>query len=338
MNLLFTSAGRRGYLLRYFRTALAGRGAIHAANSDAMASAFLEADHTVVSPTISDAGYIDFLLEYCERHTIGAVIPLFDIDIPVLAAHIDRFKAIGTVLVVSSPKVAEICNDKWATHEFLLRNDFGSPRTWLSMQEVRSALEKNELSYPVIVKPRWGMGSIAVHLAHNSAELTVYHDRVLREVQASYLSHESRTTPEAMILFQELLSGAEHGLDVVNDLQGRYCGTIVKRKLAMRSGETDSAITVDEPLLLELGASISKALGHRGNLDVDVFLHEGKAHVLEMNARFGGGYPFSHLAGADLPRAILHWLEGEVAPPELFVARHQVVGMKCIEPLGWKKR
>ncbi len=338
MNLLFTSAGRRGYLLRYFRTALAGRGAIHAANSDGMASAFMEADHTVISPTISDIGYIDFLLAYCEQHAIRAVIPLFDIDIPVLAAHVDRFRSIGTELVVSSPEVAAICNDKWATHEFLLQHGFGSPRTWLSVEDVHSALESGNLSYPVIVKPRWGMGSIAVHLAYNDAELVVFHERVLREVQASYLNHESSATPDSMVLFQERLAGAEHGLDVVNDLEGRYCGTIVKRKLAMRSGETDSAITVNEPLLQELGTHLSKALGHRGNLDVDVFLHEGKAHVLEMNARFGGGYPFSHLAGADLPLALLHWLEGDVAPPELFAVRDKVVGMKGIDPVEWKER
>jgi carbamoyl-phosphate synthase large subunit len=338
MNLLFTSAGRRGYLLRYFKAALAGNGSIHAANSDAMASAFLEADHTVVTPVIHDAGYIAFLLRYCAEHKIRAVVPLFDIDIPVLAASADRFRAIGVEPVVSSPEVAAVCNDKWATHQFLLRNGIGTPRTWLDLAEARSALSSGELDYPVIVKPRWGMGSIAVHVAFDAAELEVFHARVQREVQASYLRHESLATPESVVLIQERLGGVEHGLDVVNDLHGKHCATIVKRKLAMRSGETDSAATVDEPRLVELGAHLAGILQHRGNLDVDVFLDGDKIHVLEMNARFGGGYPFSHLAGVDLPRAIVHWLQGEEAPEDLFEAHVGVTGMKCIEPAEWKER
>ncbi len=35
-------------------------------------------------------------------------------------------------------------------------------------------------------------------------------------------------------------------LDVLNDLQGRYVTTLVKRKLSMRAGETDRAVTVHD--------------------------------------------------------------------------------------------
>jgi carbamoyl-phosphate synthase large subunit len=262
---------------------------------------------------------------------------LFDIDIPVLAASADRFRAIGVEPVVSSPEVAAVCNDKWATHEFLLRNGIGSPRTWLTLAEAQTALNNGELDFPVIVKPRWGMGSIAVHMAYDAAELVVFHARVQREVQASYLRHESQATPESVVLIQERLNGVEHGLDVVNDLHGDHCATIVKRKLAMRSGETDSAVTVDEPRLVELGARLAALLRHHGNLDVDVFLEGDKVHVLEMNARFGGGYPFSHLAGVDVPRAIVHWLRGDVAPRDLFLARIGTIGVKCIDPVEWKR-
>ena len=32
--------------------------------------------------------------------------------------------------------------------------------------------------------------------------------------------------------------------------------------------------------------------------------------VLEMNPRFGGGFPFSYEAGVNLPKAIIEWLKG----------------------------
>jgi len=137
---------------------------------------------------------------------------------------------------------------------------------------------------------------------------------------------------------QERLNGQEHGLDIVNDLNGKYITTFVKHKLAMRSGETDVAITVDSPELIGLGAKLSRLLGHYGNLDVDAFLMGGQVHVLEMNARFGGGYPFSHLAGADLPRAIVSWLREEEPDPHWLKVTPGITSFKDIQPRLWSDK
>jgi len=101
----------------------------------------------------------------------------------------------------------------------------------------------------------------------------------------------------------------------------------------MRGGETDSAVTVDEPRLRELGEQIAAGLGHIANLDVDVFLTDNGPHVLEMNPRLGGGYPFSHLAGANLPAAIVAWLRGDRADASCFRIAYNVTGFKGILPV-----
>jgi len=129
------------------------------------------------------------------------------------------------------------------------------------------------------------------------------------------------------------MTGDEYHLDVVNDLDGNYVATFAKRKLAMRAGETDSAVTVNNPTLTEVGRTLSSALKHKANLDVDVFLNSGGASVLEMNPRFGGGYPFAHLAGVDLPRAILSWIQGNAAEPACFHMRENIRGVKLISPV-----
>lgn len=337
MEILFTSVGRRGYLLRYFKEAMKGAGSIHAANSDGNAPAFLAADHTVVTPLIHDPGYIDHLLDYCRTWSIDALIPLFDVDIAMLAANRDRFQALGVTLVCSDEPVAAICNDKWKTFEFLRSNGFDTPDTYLDLAEAELAIEQGRLAWPVVVKPRWGMGSIGVYMAEDMDELRLFHAKVRRQVFGSYLKYESAADSDRCVIIQQRSPGVEHGLDVVNDLQARHITTFVKRKLAMRSGETDSAMTVDEPLLRDLGGRLAGALGHRANLDVDVFLDGGTAYVLELNARFGGGYPFSHLAGADLPGAILQWLEGRNADEDHFRIQFGVQGMKDIQPVRWQK-
>lgn len=108
------------------------------------------------------------------------------------------------------------------------------------------------------------------------------------------------------------MPGAEFGLDVMNDLKGRNVGGAVKQKLAMRAGETDKAITVDLPEVREMGRRIGEALGHIGNLDVDIMQRADGAYcVLELNPRFGGGFPFSYEAGVNMPKAIIQWVKGE---------------------------
>jgi len=131
-----------------------------------------------------------------------------------------------------------------------------------------------------------------------------------------------------MIMIQEFLDGPEYGLDIVNDLSGKYTTTIVKRKITMRAGETDKAQVVYNRDLLKIGRIIGEKLGHIANLDCDVILHNKKYHVLEFNNRFGGGYPFSHMAGANIPLAIVLWLEGKDPPRELFQVREHMAFSK----------
>lgn len=61
INILFTSAGRRSYLIQFFKEALDGTGLVHAANSEVLSPAFGVADKSVVSPLIYDVTYIPFL-------------------------------------------------------------------------------------------------------------------------------------------------------------------------------------------------------------------------------------------------------------------------------------
>ena len=99
----------------------------------------------------------------------------------------------------------------------------------------------------------------------------------------------------------------------------------------MRAGETDCAETIENELLRDLGKTISKTLQHVANLDVDVFLVDGVPYILEMNARFGGGYPFSHLTGVNLPLAILQWVRDEPVNEELLTAKPGITAHKDID-------
>ncbi len=332
MNILLTCAGRRNYIVDYFREALTeGGGKIFSANSSEYSTALSASDKGFILPSLYDPSYIDVLIKICLQNDINAIVPLFDLELPILAKARDRFTEKKIVLVVSSESIIDICNDKWLTNIFLNEIGVGVPKTYIDINELEEAIEARVIDFPIVIKPRWGMGSIGLTEAEDVNELYVLHNKTNRAIERSYLSTLSHRDIKQAILFQEKLQGQEYGLDVINNLKGNYVTTVVKKKISMRAGETDIAETVDDKSLQELGEKIGTQLGHVANLDVDVFLTDAGSYVLEMNPRFGGGYPFSHLAGVNLPKAIIAWLQGEEPEKSCFDVKYGVVGLKGLQ-------
>ena len=329
MNVMLTSAGRRNYLVHYFKDALKGTGKVIAANS-ADCPSFYCADKSFITPLIYDEQYVPTLLNICKEEDVKLLVPLFDIDIPVLSRNISRFESIGTTVVAPNPEIAAICNDKWRTFTFLSRNSVRVPKTFLGLDNTLDALAQGKTRFPLIVKPRWGMGSLGILKVNDVDELRAVYSIVEREIFDTYLKYEASVSDEPVVICQEVLDGAEYGLDVMCDLNGALKAVAVKRKLAMRAGETDSAVTVDDPALEELGARLAELIPHPGNLDVDVFVVDGSPFVLELNARFGGGYPFTHAAGADLPSALIAWADGKQVDSSSLAVKNDCFSFKDI--------
>lgn len=329
MNVLLTSAGRRNYLVSYFRQALHGKGQVFAADSDPTAPALEHADRAFVVPKFSDKGYFDFLGELCGRYDVGLLISLNDLELPLLAREKARFEDLGVTVAISRPELVDACLDKWATFKMLSEVRIDTPLTFNSLANALDALERGILRFPVIVKPRWGTGSIGIEVVRSREELEWAYKLLVRKLNNTILADISRRDIEHAILIQEFVKGTEYGLDVINDLTGEYVCTFVKKKLAMRAGETDKAVTVDFPELEALGRRLAHLSKHVAIMDCDVLVTpDGRVTVLELNPRFGGGYPFSHVAGADIPAAILAWAEGRQPDPSWFRVRPGVAAAK----------
>jgi carbamoyl-phosphate synthase large subunit len=329
MNVLLTCGGRRNYLVDYFRRALAGKGRVVVTDASSAAPALAAADCAFTVPPITDDSYIGILENICRSNEIGLIVPLNDLELPLLSSHRGRFEALGAKVAVSGPDVIDTCFDKLKTYQFLSSFDIATPFTVASLEEADAAIASGELGFPLIIKPRWGSASIGIEVVEDAEELRSVYPLVQRRVKRSILAGVSRQDPERAVLIQQRLSGSEHGLDVVNDFSGRHVATFARRKLAMRAGETDRATTVHDPALTTVGRRLGSALGHVANLDCDVFTSGDDIHVLEMNPRFGGGYPFSHAAGADIPATLVAWARGEEPDPRWLTIDPGVVSAKC---------
>lgn len=292
-------------MIRYAKQILGEAGKVYASNSTDKVSSFCFADDSAVTPLIYSDEYIPFIKDYCIKNSINMVIPLFDIDAEKLAKHKEEFAHSNIIIVVSDYDKVRICNDKWLTYKFLVENDVLCPKTFLNQDELLTAINAGEIIYPVIIKPRWGMGSIGICVVRDEEQLIAETKRVREEVAESYIKYFDEMDSGNSLIYQEYVAGQEYGLDVMNNLCRDYLMTVSKIKLQMRAGETDSAIVVADNNMSILGEKLSNMMKNIGNLDVDVIRKDSKDYVVEMNARFGGGYPFSHTAGANLLGYIL---------------------------------
>jgi Carbamoylphosphate synthase large subunit (split gene in MJ) len=328
MNILFTCAGRRTYLLKYFKEQLAGDGKIIGADMQMSAPALSAADIKEIVPAVYADNYIDEVIDICRRDHVDVLISLNDLELPILANNKERFKKIGVTVVVSSPEVIDICFDKYKTAQWIESIGLNSPRTYVRLYDAKEALAKGEVSFPLFLKPRWGSGSIGLETVEDMEELEEVYMQLFKKIKKTILATAS--VGDEYIMIQEKLGGEEYGLDVMNDLKGNHIAVSVKRKLAMRAGETDKAQTCDLPEVREMGKIIGENLHHIGNLDVDIMQRSnGDYCVLELNPRFGGGFPFSYEAGVNLPKAIIEWAKGNQVDTNILQPSYGLTFAKC---------
>ncbi len=329
MNILFTCAGRRNYLINYFKEALNGVGTIYATDMDLTAPALIDADVAIKVPPIYDPDYIRILKSAIKDNLIDAVISLNDLELPILAIHKLELEETGAKLIVPNRETIEIAFDKWKTVQFLEANGLKSPKTFIDFDEAKKAIESGELKFPLVLKPRWGSASIGIDFAENVRELDLAYELQTIKLNRTILAEASKDDVNRAILIQERIIGKEFGMDVLNDFEGNYVGNFVRQKLSMRSGETDKAISIIDSRFDTIGKCIGDNLNHLGNLDCDILEKDGKLYVLELNPRFGGGYPFSHEAGVNTAAIYLEWLRGGNTIEKFINYKEDIMFSKC---------
>lgn len=310
MNILLSCAGRRNYLVNYFKKALNGTGTVIATDMQLNAPALVDADLALKVPAIYHADYIPETLRICKEQQVQLLISLNDLELPILAKHKTAFEAIGVKVIVSDINVIDICFDKWKTTQFLQSIGVKTPVTYIDFDEALKAVETGILQFPLVVKPRWGSASIGIEFPESVDELKLAYQLLSLRLHKTILAEASKEDADHAILIQQKINGQEYGMDVLNDFSGNFVQAFPKRKLAMRAGETDKSVSVDNAALTDIGQKLGTRLKHIGNLDCDVFETDGGYYVLELNPRFGGGYPFTYEAGADFPSTFIEWAKG----------------------------
>lgn len=293
MNFLILAAGTRNKVVQYFKKVFDGIGKVVATDASLLGPAIYDADKYYIVPPISAPGYIELILDICKKEQISGVLSLIDPELSLLAAHEADFKAIGVTVIGSSYELCEMSLDKMQMYEWLTAHGYRCAKSWTDRGAFFAAVNAGEVSYPVFVKPVKGSASISISKAADSETVDLL------------LDHEDG------LMIQEFLDGQEIGADVYIDMiSGKVVSIFTKKKIKMRAGETDKAVSFKDPALFQLIEKFVLEAGYKGQIDIDIFEVDGKYYISEVNPRFGGGYPHAYECGCDHMKLILNNLNG----------------------------
>jgi carbamoyl-phosphate synthase large subunit len=246
-------------------------------------------------PLIEDPDYVPALERLCQQHGVGAVLPLTDLDIEILA----RAREEGRLpALVPSPEVARATYDKYEAHLLLQRHSLPSPPTVLPDGDLQ------EVSYPAMVKPRRGSGARSIHCARDASQARFFID---------YVSEPT--------MVQRAMGGPELSIDCLGDLEGRCLNAIPRTMLESRGGESIKGEVVHDQELIELGRRTMEALRVSGPATIQVFRDpEIGLGITDVNTRFGGAFPapvYAALPGRTYPELIVRLAAGEEIAPHV---------------------
>ena len=286
---LLTGVGKRYDIV----SAFAQHATVVAADPNPLAPAQYAAHVRRSVPRIDSAEYVPALAELCAEYGVGAVVPLTDLDIEVLAHA--RLSGLLPAFV-PDPEIARATYDKYEAHLLLSRLGLPSPPTVLPGSEVEG--------YPVMVKPRQGSGARSIHRAD---------DATAAEFFVRYVDEPT--------MVQRWMDGPEFSIDSLSDLHGRCLNAIPRTMIESRGGESIKGTVIDDPELVELGRRVVESLGVRGPCTVQVFRdREIGLGITDVNTRFGGAFPapmYAALPGRTYPELIVRMARGEEIEPHV---------------------
>lgn len=293
MNILILSAGTRNKIVQYFVKTLNGTGKVIATDMSNLAPAIYEADKYYIVPKMTAPEYLDVVLDICKKEEITGVLSLIDPELSFLAENREKFEAIGTTVIGSSYTLCEISLDKFQMYSWLENHGYRCAKSYMDKDAFFADVDAGVITYPVFVKPARGSASISISKVYD------------RETVELLFAHEDG------LMIQEFLDGQEIGADVYIDMVSHEVVSIfTKKKLKMRAGETDKAVSFKDEKLFALIEQFVKDAGYNGQIDIDIFDVKGEYYISEVNPRFGGGYPHAFESGADHMKLIVNNLEG----------------------------
>lgn len=285
-NILITSAGKRVALVNAFKETMHRffpEAKVYTTDMNPkMAPAAYMSDGCIPVPRVTSEDYIDILKDICIDNNIGLVVPTIDTELAVLAANKDIFEQTGSHLCVSDYDFIMMCRDKRNTGAFFESKGIRVP----------APIDKYNPQFPMFAKPYDGSLSSNLHYIKCAEELT---PEILKDPKLIFMEYIDKTTYQEYTV--DMYFGRDHQLKMA----------VPRERIEIRAGEINKGRTVKEFLEPYVHQHLSYIEGCEGCICGQFFYNKENNDVvgIEINPRFGGGYPQSYAAGANYPEYLI---------------------------------
>lgn len=285
-NILITSVGKRVALIRAFRETLAKffiDAKVYTTDMNPeMAPAGYMADECIQVPRCTTNGYVDLLLQICKEKEIGLIVPTIDTELLILANNRSKFEELGVVLSVPSLEFVTVCRDKRNTGEFLKTHGIRVPKE----------IDKYHPTFPLFAKPYDGSLSTNLHYITKADELT---EVILNDPKLLFMEYIDKKVYK------------EYTVDMYYGADNKLKCLVPRERIEIRAGEINKGRTQKGFLLDYIKERMEHVDGCVGCVCLQLFYNEATRDIvgIEINPRFGGGYPQSYAAGANYPEMLI---------------------------------
>lgn len=286
MNILITSAGQRVSLVKAFQKEAANlnpNSKVYTVDSNpALAPACHVSDGFKTIAKVTAPEYIESLLAICQQWGIKIIIPTIDTELMILAKHKTLLQENGITPIISNPKLIKICRDKRLSNAFFNQHNINTP----------AGIDKHNPTFPLFIKPYDGSLSKDTFTIRHHSELNEYHMNNPKLMFMEYIPPEHFD---------------EYTVDTYYDKHGHLKCAVPRKRIFVRAGEINKGVTSKNPIVDCLKKNLAQIPGACGCLTMQFFYNANTQEIfaIEINARFGGGFPLSYFAGANYPRWII---------------------------------
>lgn len=285
-NIIITSAGQRVALVRDFKETLvrfyAEAKVFTTDMNPELAPAAYVSDGCFEVLRVTDENYISQLLDICKKNEISMIVPTIDTELLVLAENKKLFNDNDIIVCVSDLDFIKVCRDKRNTGDFLEKHNIRVPK----------AVDKYNPTFPLFAKPYDGSLSTNLHYIKNAEELT---QDILDDPKLLFMEYIDKETYK------------EYTIDMYYGTDNCVKCIVPRERIKIRAGEINKGRTVKCPLMDYIKERLDKIEGCIGCICIQVFFNPLTEDVvgIEINPRFGGGYPQSYAAGGNYPEMLI---------------------------------
>ncbi len=251
------------------------------------------ADGHALIPRVEAPELVDAIFDLASSLDAKLIVPVFDLELPKLAAERERFERAGMHLAVGPPAAVEICRDKLALARLAERLGLAVAPIW----SAEAALEAGAESFPLFGRPRDGRGSIDACPIPSPAALKDYLERV----------------PDPIL--QDFVDGPEVTVDVIADRGGRFLAACPRWRQMVKAGQSYKGLTFHDPELQTACRLLVEELGLAGPSCIQCFRLRDRILFTEVNPRFGAATILTIDAGMNGPLYLLEEALGMTPTP-----------------------